>query len=351
MVSHKKFESITLIGPIAPPPWGPAARNRIMLDTLHEWGMKIRVVNTLEWKKKPIRFLIRMVIGSLITRRVIIGVSQNGRKVILPILMLFSLLFPMKIIFFPAGGGIIDKEISSMPWFLRKIFILCCRRCFLIAVELDNIRTQLNKHGISNVIILRNFKRRPQLMNVKETHNEKIKILFLSRVRQLKGIEVLFNALDLLPKKLNFSLDIYGLVDEDYKPILRTFLDTRPYAKYRGVIDYDKVIPQISSYNIMVFPTLREEEGCPGVLVEAAIAGLPIVASDVSSNKELIIDGHNGLICKKGDAKSLSEKIEILINNPTMCEKMSENNKNMSIQFDADHLLKNFWIELKKRGW
>jgi glycosyltransferase involved in cell wall biosynthesis len=352
MLPSNTDKTIMIIGPIAPPPWGPAARNRIMLDILTEWGIKVNGVNTLDWKTHPFSLLAKMLIGALRGKRVILGVSGNGRKILLPLLGCLSVIWPIKIVFFPAGGGVIAKEIAAMPYLFRKIFIASCSRCFIIAVERNDIKLQLQTFGIQNITVLPNFKRRPSVLEGRRNYSGPVQILFLSRIRPPKGIETLFNALDILAsKEISFVLNIYGIVDEEYKPTLQRWLSSRPYASYGGVLEYDKVISYISSNDIMVFPTLRESEGFPGVLVDAALAGLAVVASDVSCNLELIIPGHNGLLAKKDDPSDLAEKIEELIRNPSLRQAMAENNRIVGQGYDADYVLRKFWDELIKRGW
>lgn len=61
-------------------------------------------------------------------------------------------------------------------------------------------------------------------------------------------------------------------------------------------------------------------EGLPRSIIEALRAGLPIIASDVGGNRELVLSGENGFLVKKGDYADLSEKIRCLAMNRSAIE-------------------------------
>ena len=63
------------------------------------------------------------------------------------------------------------------------------------------------------------------------------------------------------------------------------------------------------------------QEGFGRVTVEYMMAGLPVIASDIAANKELI-NSETGLLYHVGDIHSLKEKIVYLVNHRDLIEKM-----------------------------
>jgi glycosyltransferase involved in cell wall biosynthesis len=61
----------------------------------------------------------------------------------------------------------------------------------------------------------------------------------------------------------------------------------------------------------------------PLKLFEYMVSRRPIVASDLLSIREILKDAINALLCVPGDSKSLAMKIELLINNPDMADKIA----------------------------
>lgn len=344
-------KTVVLIGPIAPPPWGPAAKNRILADTLSDFGLHVIEVNTLDWKRQPVKSLYALFRALAQSRRVILSVSRNGRFLLLPLLAFISIVKPTKFAFLPAGGRI-GYEIEAMPLLLRKISLLCCRRCTAVALQRQEIEQHMRRLGLTNTVLLPNFKQSWSGTLPAREDSSRVRLLFLSRVRPLKGIEVLFQALDILTERdVPFALDILGIVKADYEAQFQQMLSSRPYASYGGVIDYDKVIPTIAKYDIMIFPTLEATEGFPGVLADAAMAGLPVIASDLSCTREIITDGFNGILAKPDNPADLAEKVEMLIKQSDLRREMGQNNRRISESYDAQNVLRAFIQELETKGW
>lgn len=61
-----------------------------------------------------------------------------------------------------------------------------------------------------------------------------------------------------------------------------------------------------------IFALTSRSEGYSLALVEAAAAGLPIVASDVGGNGEIVNNGSSGLLFEAGDEKACARHLEVL---------------------------------------
>ena len=76
--------------------------------------------------------------------------------------------------------------------------------------------------------------------------------------------------------------------------------------------------------DIFVFPSLQE--GLPVALMEAMASGLPIVASRIRGNEDLIQNNRGGYLVKAQDSKQLAEAISKMIKNPGQRDKMEKRN-------------------------
>lgn len=93
--------------------------------------------------------------------------------------------------------------------------------------------------------------------------------------------------------------------------------------------------------DIFIFPSKRE--GMPMSLMEAMAAGLPVVASKIRGNEELV-DSKGGRLVRADDAQGFAnaaaELIEILKFRPDLAEGMGRYNQNKIKNYDIANVSK-----------
>ena len=75
-------------------------------------------------------------------------------------------------------------------------------------------------------------------------------------------------------------------------------------------------IEKVLSFSDLVMLT-SENEGTPVALIQAQLAGLPVITTDVGSSSEVIVDEKSGF-CMKYSASEFANRIEVLAKNPEM---------------------------------
>mgnify|MGYP000855901162 FL=1 len=82
---------------------------------------------------------------------------------------------------------------------------------------------------------------------------------------------------------------------------------------FKGHVSKQKLIHYYQNAFIHVVPS--HYEGLPTVLLEAMSCGLPVVATSVSGNLDVISSGENGILVPPKAPKEMAEKISFLIQN------------------------------------
>ena len=89
-----------------------------------------------------------------------------------------------------------------------------------------------------------------------------------------------------------------------------------------------------------LFVLSSKEEGISLTLIEAMAAGLPIVATRVGGNPEVVVHGETGLLVEAGEKAALANAIETLLAEPDTRRRMGLRGRERAIlRFDLERLI------------
>lgn len=188
-------------------------------------------------------------------------------------------------------------------------------RCLQFAAEIftpsDYLRRMVTGWGVppGRVHTIRNG------VEVEPTKSERVepragalKVLFVGRLTNWKGVETLLLALVNLP---NVSATIIGdgpeyphLVD------LGRQLGLEDKVRFEGSLPPDVVRQRMIDADALVLVSLYE--GLSHTLLEACSVGCPCIASDIGGNREVIVDNDNGLLVPPQNVATLRRALERL---------------------------------------
>jgi glycosyltransferase involved in cell wall biosynthesis len=81
-------------------------------------------------------------------------------------------------------------------------------------------------------------------------------------------------------------------------------------------------------------------EGLSHVILEAMNLGLPVIATSVGGNPELVKNGETGILLKEGDPEALRSAILQLLRSPEMLQAMRERTKLAAEAFSFPRMVK-----------
>ena len=156
--------------------------------------------------------------------------------------------------------------------------------------------------------------------------NEKI-ILYMGRLVYEKGIQHLISA---MPKILNGYHDSKliiagkgGMMDELKAQANSMGLGNKVY--FTGYLNSKQVQKRYKCADIAVFPSTYEPFGI--VALEAMLAGVPTVVSDIGGLNEIVEHGVTGMKSYCGNSNSIADSVLSLLYNPQLCDNVSKNAK------------------------
>jgi glycosyltransferase involved in cell wall biosynthesis len=132
-----------------------------------------------------------------------------------------------------------------------------------------------------------------------------VDVLYAGRFSPEKGVEVLLDALALLPGRLTVFLVGEGASRSALEEKART---SRHAIRFTGWIE-NRLLPEtLCRAKLQIIPSLAEPQG--RVVLDAMACGVPVIASRVGGIPEMAQDGVNGWLFPPGDAKALAERIQ-----------------------------------------
>jgi len=163
-------------------------------------------------------------------------------------------------------------------------------------------------------------------------------ILYFGRIEKEKGIYTLLDAMKLLP---DITLKVVGNGTEYTNCLNYVSNNSLSNVTFLGPKWNDELEPIIKDCEFVVVPS-EWHEPSPYVVLQSFSYGKPVVAAKMGGLNDLINDNINGLFFKSGDANDLSEKINSLLRNKSLIEKMGVNAKQI---LDTKHSPERYYAD------
>jgi glycosyltransferase involved in cell wall biosynthesis len=157
----------------------------------------------------------------------------------------------------------------------------------------------------------------------------------IRRLVYRNGVKVLVEAGAELSSSTNVLIVIAGSGPEETS--LRQTISQKRLTNVRlvGNIDDSDVADYYRASDVFVLPTITGE-GFSTAVMEALGSGLPVVASNVGSPQEIVIDDYNGYLTEPGAAHEIAERVTALRMDSARAAQMARDARESALQFDWD---------------
>jgi glycosyltransferase involved in cell wall biosynthesis len=212
-------------------------------------------------------------------------------------------------------------------WMARRTLQMSAR-CAAISAYTANLYTQQFPTSPAPVVAhlgVSPFWRRSRRAEIRAA-GARLPIVSVGRVVADKGHATVIEAIGQLPDDVRQRIDFHvvGSGPESYAAELTTLAQARQvHLVLHGRLSDDEVAQLYQTSWLHVLASRHHEsriEGFGLVLLEAALAGLPSIATRVGGITELVRHGETGFLVEQDNATQMSSILDRLAQNPGACE-------------------------------
>ena len=165
-------------------------------------------------------------------------------------------------------------------------------------------------------------------------------MIAIGRLVHLKNHSILIR---ILPKVPDLHLLIVG--DGPLKGILAEQAEREGVAgriRFLHALPNRDIVALIGKCSLFALPSLHE--GMSNVLIEALFSGTPIIASDIETNREVLVseEGAAGMLADPGDAQAWAEKVGRLLGDKSLADGLVRNAERRSRDFGLEKMIGEF---------
>ncbi|MEM9134437.1 MAG: glycosyltransferase [Actinomycetota bacterium] len=177
----------------------------------------------------------------------------------------------------------------------------------------------------------------PSVLQPVEHQGEGTRLLFVARLAELKGLSVLFEALQQVVERYPATqLTVVGDGPERARfEALTAELGLEKSVTFAGYRSQAEVAAHLAETDVFVLPSYAE--GVPVTLMEALGSGVPVVATQVGGVSELVDHGTNGFIVRPGAVDELADRLAELVGDPDLRSRFGAAGRRLVLaDFDND---------------
>lgn len=277
--------------------------------------------------------------------------AHNNLKYLFPFIYVLCWLRRCEIMYFVVGGWLAQYLES------KRLHVKLLSNIRVILTESNDLSNALvTQYQLKNVITFPNL-RLHSFTPTFVQNNDQFKIVYMARINRMKGLDYVFClAKAFLDSSINEKpviIDFFGPIEKEDEAYFFEQLAKCPNSSYRGVLQPENIYTTLDQYDLMVFPTRYFTEGFPGTVLDAYIAGLPIVATRWKHATDFIIQGKTGFIVPfENSENEFVQAVKTIYTDSNLLLQMKHNAYEQSLKYAPDYawqILMKFFPEIRRK--
>jgi len=240
-----------------------------------------------------------------------------------------------------------DLELSDSGFLMRTLNLTFLGIAEKVVYKLSRIllvvNEEIQEHFLTmgmpknKIVVVRRPVELSMFESIQKDHKHSEIIIYIGRLSREKNVESLIKAMSIIVEKRPFAqLKIIGdgPLHEKLKSLsLRLNLGSNVF--FKGFIPQKEIPALLSEAEVFVLPSLTE--GKPKALLEAMATGLPIVASNIRSIREIVNDKEAILV--EPIPHSIASAIMKMFEDKKKAQELGFNAKRASKRFNIESVL------------
>lgn len=215
---------------------------------------------------------------------------------------------------------------------LERVSVACAHRVIAVSSTLRDVavadrlgragKFRVIAAGSSNGVDVERFETTPEARAQAQADRwpdrpEVPVVGFIGRIHPDKGLDLLADAVEILAERQvpGRLLVVGGSDDPAGEDLVRRLEASRWDVEIVGAVD--DVAPLLEVMDVLCLPTKRE--GFPNVVLEAAAAGIPTVATQATGVPDAVVDGVTGVVCSDREPATLADALYDLLSDRELC--------------------------------
>mgnify|MGYP006289567679 CR=1 FL=1 len=206
-------------------------------------------------------------------------------------------------------------KLLSIKYFNKRINYALNKTQRLFPIS-SAVKQRLNREQITTDSILPNFIDTKKFRFKQRTHNNTFKFLNITKNREIKGIDILLEALRIVIKEKKYTEIELNIIGGDFSNSpYSNFVEESgltSFCNFIGTVDPRELPDYLLNSNCLIISSRSETFSMAGI--EALASGMPVLTTACGGPETYIIENKTGLVVKNEDPKSLANGMIRMVN-------------------------------------
>lgn len=234
-----------------------------------------------------------------------------------------------------------------LPAFVRDACLAIFRMVDAVVVQTEVARRDFPLKLRLKTTVVKGFRPSPPFLRPDPRKGEKIRFACIvvkahdhrtSRT-DVKGLDVLLDAVERLRVRTallqRIEVNVYGPLPAVFGDRIQAMSGVVAH----GFLPNSALRAELARNDVLAFPSRYMFEGHPGAIIEAFMAGIPVIATDLPGPSEIVRHEENGLVVRTGDVDALAAGMVKLATDGALRRRLSKGAQASAADFAQERVL------------